>query len=231
MEEVQKVISMKDTKINTNIFTNPFNVGTVVDNNDPTNSYRVRVKIDLIHDNIPNDKLPWAARVGPGFMGFGNADIDHAIPEVGTKVLTLFIANDPNSILYLGTLYKNNSATPSGDDYLGSYGIYTQNGEFIGVDKVNKTLKMIYEGKIDISKITQATISVTGEIKVKAGSTTLDAATNTITGNVKINGKLDVTGQITCDADVKAGSGSVGLLTHTHPGIFPGPSSTAPGQG
>ena len=108
---------MKTQAKNINVFTNPFSVATVVDNNDPENSYRVKVRVDIIHENIPDDQLPWAARVGPTFMGFGDADIDHAVPEVGTKVLTLFVANDPNSILYLGCLYKNNSATPSGDKY------------------------------------------------------------------------------------------------------------------
>lgn len=222
---------MKDAKINKNIFTNPFNVATVVNNNDPENAYRVKVRIDVLHDNISDGDLPWAARVGPSFMGFGSADIDHAVPEVGTKVLTVFIANDPNSILYLGSLYKKNSATPSNGQYLGSYGIYTQNGDFIGVDKINKTLKMIYEGKINISKITQATISINGPITINATSANITCPTNTINGNVKIDGTLDVTGMIKSDDDVRAQSGSVGLLTHTHPGIFPGPSSTATGQG
>ena len=159
---------MKTLTNNKNIFTNPFNVATVVDNNDPQNNYRVKVRIDIIHNNIIDSELPWAARVGPTFMGFGDAEIDHAIPEVGTKVLTIFVANDPNSILYLGCLYKNNSATPGGDQYLGSYGIYTQKGEFIGVDKISTTFKMIYEGKLNISKIKQATISVDGPINVTA---------------------------------------------------------------
>ena len=216
---------MKNATISTNIFTNPFNVATVVANNDPENAYRVKVRIDVLHDNISDADLPWAARVGPSFMGFGSADISHAIPEVGTKVLTIFIANDPNSILYLGSLYKKNSATPSNGQYLGSYGIYTQNGEFIGIDKINKTLKMIYEGKIDISKITQATISINGPITINANSATITCKTNTIKGDVKIEGELVVT------KDVRARDGQVGLLTHTHPGIFPGPSSTAPGQG
>lgn len=90
---------------------------------------------------------------------------------------------------------------------------------------------MIYEGKIDISKITQATISINGPVTINASSATITCPTNTINGNVKIDGTLDVTGQVKSDADVRAGSGSVGLLTHTHPGIFPGPSSTATGQG
>lgn len=183
---------MKDAKINKNIFTNPFNVATVVNNNDPENAYRVKVRIDVLHDNISDADLPWAARVGPSFMGFGSADIDHAVPEVGTKVLTVFIANDPNSILYLGSLYKKNSATPSNGQYLGSYGIYTQNGEFIGVDKVNKTLKMIYEGKIDISKITQATISINGPVTVNISGS----------ANVKVgsSANVDVSGAVTLKA-------------------------------
>lgn len=177
---------MKDAKINSNKFTNPFCVATVVDNNDPQNSYRVKVRVDVIHDNISDGQLPWAARVGPTFMGFGSADIDHAVPEVGTKVLVMFLSNDPNSILYLGCLYKNNSATPSGGQYLGSYGIYTQNGEFIGVDKVSKTLKMIYEGKIDISKITQATISINGPVTVNiSGSANVKIGSS---ANVEVSG-------------------------------------------
>ena len=202
---------MKTQAKNINVFTNPFSVATVVDNNDPENSYRVKVRVDIIHENIPDDQLPWAARVGPTFMGFGDADIDHAVPEVGTKVLTLFVANDPNSILYLGCLYKNNSATPSGDKYLGSYGIYTKKGDFIGIDKLSTTFKMIYEGKLDISKITQANIS---------------CQATRITGDVKIIGNLKVTGQI-IGTSVETLSG-IKLQTHTHSGVFPGPSKTAP---
>ncbi len=181
---------MKNQEKQENFFTTPFCVATVVDNNDPTSSYRVKVRAELIHDNIPNDQLPWAARVAPTFMGFGNADIDHAIPEVGTKVLIMFMANDPNSILYLGSLYKNNSATPSGDQYLGSYGIYTQKGEFIGIDKINYTFKMIYEGKIDISKIAEATVSINGPMTVKTdGDIKIESGGNI---DIKSSGNMNI---------------------------------------
>lgn len=149
---------MKDATINTNIFTNPFNVATVVSNNDPENAYRVKVRIDVIHDNISDDQLPWAARVGPTFLGFGSSDIDHAIPEVGTKVLTIFIGNDPNSILYLGCLYAKNQNSPSGDNYLNSYGIYTRNGEFVGVEKISGLFHMIWNGDLKFD--------VKGKIKI-----------------------------------------------------------------
>lgn len=149
---------MKDATINTNIFTNPFNVATVVSNNDPENAYRVKVRIDVIHDNILDEQLPWAARVGPTFLGFGSSDIDHAIPEVGTKVLTIFVGNDPNSILYLGCLYAKNQNAPSGDKYLNSYGIYTRNGEFVGVEKISGLFHMIWNGDLKFD--------VKGKIKI-----------------------------------------------------------------
>lgn len=149
---------MKDATINTNLFTNPFNVATVVSNNDPENAYRIKVRIDVIHDNILDDKLPWAARVGPTFLGFGGSDIDHAIPEVGTKVLTIFVGNDPNSILYLGCLYAKNQNSPSGDNYLNSYGIYTRNGEFVGVEKISGLFHMIWNGDLKFD--------VKGKIKI-----------------------------------------------------------------
>ena len=87
------------------------------------------------------------------------------------------------------------------------------------------------------------TITVNGNVNLTANSTNITAPTNNIKGNVNIDGTLDVTGAttmkstldvtglVTGQADVKAGGGSVGMLTHTHPGVFPGPSSTGTGQG
>lgn len=184
MQKVWKLTNMKDAKINDNFFSNPINVATVIDNNDPESNYRIKVKIDIVHDSVPNERLPWAARASSSFMGFGDADIIHSVPEVGTKVLILFVGNDPNSIIYFGSLYKKNSVTPSGDDYLGTYGIYTKKGEFIGIDKINTTFKMIYEGKIDISKITEMKINVDGPVtitgtkfNIKGGEVTIEKGT------------------------------------------------------
>ncbi|MBR2245922.1 MAG: hypothetical protein IJ880_02650, partial [Bacilli bacterium] len=100
-------------------FENPFFIGTVEDNKDPTNNYRVKVRINILHpDNITTDQLPWAAKVDSSFMGIDSSSILHSVPEVGSKVLVLAIGNDPNSLVYLGCLYKNTDSTPSGNDYL-----------------------------------------------------------------------------------------------------------------
>jgi len=149
---------MKDTRKQDHYFTNPFTIGTVVNNDDPEKAYRVRVRIPLIHDSIKDESLPWAARVGPTFLGFGDSDISHAVPEVGNKVLVLMVGNNPNSLLYLGTLYSKTQVAPSGSEYLNNYGIYTKNGEFIGVEKINNVFHMIWNGNL--------TFDVQGKIKI-----------------------------------------------------------------
>ncbi|MBO4622547.1 MAG: hypothetical protein J5691_01535 [Bacilli bacterium] len=225
-------------------FENPFFIGTVVDNKDPTNNYRVKVRINHLHDTIDKDEnLPWAAKVDSSFMGMDSSSISHSVPEVDSKVLVLAVGDNINSLVYLGCLYKKTDSTPTNDDYLNCYGIYDKNGNYIKLDKIKKLLELIWEGTINIDKVKEMTITVNGNVNLTANSTNITAPTNNIKGNVNIDGTLDVTGAttmkstldvtglVTGQADVKAGGGSVGMLTHTHPGVFPGPSSTGTGQG
>lgn len=221
-------------------FENPFFIGEVVDNKDPTFNYRVKVRIAHLHDTIMKDEnLPWAAKVDSSFMGMDSSSISHSVPEVGSKVLVLAVGDNINSLIYLGCLYKKTDSTPSGDDYTNCYGIYDKNGNYIKLDKIQKLLELVWAGKINIDKVTEmkitvngnVTVTASGNVDVKANTTNITAPNNTIKGNVTVNGTLDVSGQITGKADIRAGGGSVGILTHTHGGVFPGPSSTSPGQG
>lgn len=144
-------------------FENPFFIATVEDNNDPTNNYRVKVRIENIHTNdITTAQLPWAAKVDASFMGIDSSAGLHSVPEVGSKVLVLAIGNNINSLVYIGCLYKKDN-TPSGDNYLNTYGVYTKNGEFIGVEKVKNVFHMIWNGDL--------TFDVKGKIKIGANAT------------------------------------------------------------
>lgn len=188
---------------------NPFFIATVEDNNDPTFNYRVKVRHPVFHpDIITTEQLPWAARIDSTWFGISDdGDICHRVPDVGSQVLCMAIANNLNSLVYIGNLYKKTNNTPTDNKYLQSYGIYGKDGHFIGIDKIEKTFKLIYEGKINIDKIQDMTINVSGNVN-------LTATTTTITGDVKIDGKLDVTGIVKSDEDVKATS--ISLKDHTH---------------
>jgi hypothetical protein len=157
---------MKTKEFN-HTFENPFFVATVTDNNDPTFNYRIKVRIDHLHDAVADENLPWAAKVDSSFMGMSDsADLSHKIPEVGSRVLVLAVANDPNSLLYLGCLYRNTPQTPSGDDYINTYGIYTKKGEFIGIEKIKNIFHMIWKGDLILDV----------EGKIKLGSNAIQKA-------------------------------------------------------
>lgn len=204
-----------------NHFENPFFIATVEDNKDPEFNYRVKVRIEQLHpEQITTEQLPWAARVDTAFMGIGDEqDINHKVPEVGTKVLVLAVGSDPNSLLYLGCLYKKTPQTPSDATYLDTYGIYRKDGQFIGIDKIQKLFKLIFDGDIEIDKIHNMTIKVNTK-------TTLECPATIITGDVRINGNLKVSKKV-IGSTVQSIMGN-DLDKHVHSGVFPGPANTTP---
>lgn len=148
-------------------FNNPFFIATVIDNKDPNDSYRVKVKVDILHDNVDNNNLPWAAKLGSSFLGIDGSMTSHSVPEIGSSVLVLAIGNDPNSLVYLGSLYKKTDSSPSGDNYLNTLGIYTKAGDFIGINKIENLLKAVWSGKIDIDVKSDVTIKINGNTNIE----------------------------------------------------------------
>ncbi len=63
------------------------------------------------------------------------------------------------------------------------------------------------------------------EIHVGSNVLTITGGKLTFTGDVEITGKLSTTGDITTPANVIAGD--IGLKTHKHSGVQPGPGNTA----
>ena len=211
--------------------TNPFFVATVEDNNDPTFNYRVRVRIPHIHpDILSTEQLPWAAKLCNSFMGIGDGqDIMHSIPEVGSQVLVLAIGNNLNSLIYLGSLYKKTAQTPTGAGYLSNYGIYRSDGQFIGMDKVQKLFQMLIDGDIEIDKVHNIRINITDDATITCNNATLNVVNQfTVTAPTSV-----FNGNIIAKGEVSAKSGTVNLTTHVHE-YTPGsgtPTDTAPGIG
>lgn len=216
-------------------FFNLFFIGTVEDNNDPTFNYRVKVRIEKLHPTtITTEQLPWAARVDTAFMGMSDTgDLDHKIPEIGSKVLILAVGNNINSLLYLGCLYKKTPQTPITEGYLNTYGVYRADGQFIGIDKVKKLFQMLFLGDVNIDKIQNMTIKVANTVNIECQTANITATNVNIKGDTAITGKLNVTGDIVSQAEVSAKGGSVNLSTHVHkynPGDG-GPTPSQPGEG
>ena len=184
----------------THNFRTPFFIATVVNATDPTLSYRIQVRIPELHPDTLDDKdLPWAAKVDSSFMGVNTeTDLLHSIPEVGTKVLVLTVSDDPNSLVYLGSLYTKQNATPNSERYNQTYGIYTQKGEFIGVEKIAHVFHMIWSGDL--------TFDVEGKIKLGT-----NASQQAVLGNYLVQQLNSIIGVFN---------------THSHTGNLGMPTST-----
>ena len=214
---------MKSSFNSTDEFKNPFFIGTVEDNNDPTFNYRVKVRIPTIHNDVMStDQLPWAARVDSPFMGASDeGDLKHAIPEVGSQVLVLAVGNDPNSLLYMGVLHRKTPQTPISENkffedekYTGTYGIYRKNGQFIGVDKIISYLQVLFDGTVNVDKVIDAYVNVKNTIDTKCTTNNL---TNTNT-NIKTSNKIlteagTIQSLVKTDAMVSAGNSLTASLT------------------
>lgn len=212
---------MRDFFQQDDTLTNPFFVATVEDNNDPTGNYRVRVRIQEVHhNNISTANLPWAAKLGSSFLGAGGSGSNHCVPEVGSKVLVIAVGNNLNSLIYLGILCHKESVTPSGEAYGGSYGIYMAGGQFIGVDKVTQTLKMIYEGHINIDKILDGKITISDKLDVTCPTLNIKGDVN-ITGNVSISGNEKIGGNSVISGTMHSSN----YDAHTHTGNLGEPTS------
>ena len=216
---------MRDFFQQDDTLTNPFFIATVEDNNDPTGNYRVKVRIPQVHhENITTANLPWAAKLGQSFLGSGGSGSNHCVPEVGSQVLVIAVGNNLNSLIYIGILCHKESVTPSGGSYGGSYGIYMANGQFLGVDKITQTLKMIYQGHIDVDKIIDGKITISDKLDVTCPKLN-------ITGDVDIKGQLHISGQAVSDTEFKAKG--VTLTGHKHivPQTPSGKQTSYTGQG
>lgn len=237
---------------------NPFYIATVVDNDDPTKNYRVRVRIPKIHDKIEDSKLPWAARVDRAFRGIESDDaenqsegktppkFDHCVPEVGTKLLILAIQNDVNSLIYLGALYKKTKYTPDGDKYLNTYGITADEDQFIGIDITGDENQIIvhFIGDVDVDKVKKITVNAEDDITVKTKKTatveckTLVAKASekaTVTSpKIELEGDVHITGTLNVDKTIDAVGEITGnkipLSTHVHC-YYPGPGGETPSKG
>lgn len=78
-------------------------IGEVVDNNDPKQLGRLKVRIPSIYGNIVKEDLPWCE---PSFP-YGCHDRGFFfIPELKTLVTVMFINGSPYSPIWTGTIHR-----------------------------------------------------------------------------------------------------------------------------
>lgn len=134
--------------------------GVVVDVDDPEKRQRVRVRIPVIHRDIPDDKLPWSNQRGMNQANAGAGVGSVQVPDKFAKVSVRFLSDDPHDPQY--------GPSPTSDD----------------VNKDNELLQEDYPntaGHADSFGNRWSTNKATGDVTFvhKSGaSTTYDGAGN-----------------------------------------------------
>jgi len=124
--------------------------GIVVDNVDPQQLHRVKIRIEELHgtaDDIPDENLPWAMHFRPSFLG-GNVDLSNAaIPRIDSEVIVTHIRGEIYQPAYMFELaHNNNRMSQAEEDYPESYVLRDSDGNFWHVNMEQDKLDILFNG-------------------------------------------------------------------------------------
>lgn len=208
----------------------------VVDNNDPLQLRRLKVRAESIHpsDSVPDSDLPWA--ICGVFAGQGpSATAGHfSIPIVGALVSIWFQQGDPDQPVYDGSITSLGKVPAIFQtNYPNRVGVLVKNGSSWYVDPVSNEAKLTHRG-------TTVVISASGEVTVTSASHVNFNVTGNLNATVSGDATLAISGNMSSSASqwthtgnftltgnyVQAGTFAVTGATFKHNGIRVGSDHT-----
>lgn len=191
-------------------------LGTVVDNNDPLNTMRIKVNIPGLFDSNQG-AVPWVGPIKDSPFGFGSGYGTYGCPQIGSKVIVEFQNKDPHKALYqtlptaLSPIPLFNSPNVWGfQDPIGNYQIYNlatktytfflANGARIDVDgSGNRTTQVAN----DVENCNNWTVNVSGNANINvSGTASYTAGQHSFHGPVVMDQTLQVTSTIAAGGSI-----------------------------
>ena len=173
--------------------------GVVVDNDDPKKMLRCRVRVAVLHRDIPDADTPWALPMnlgGPtGISGNGVASI--SVPVVGAKVAIMFLDDSLYHPAYISWRVEKGSDIPAEllADYPDAWGFIDGGGNLLLVN--NQT------GKVKFHHISGSLIELENNGDVKL-TTKKDMALHVNgTTNILASGQINI--HSGAQVDIRAG--------------------------
>lgn len=193
--------------------------GLVVNNNDPKKGRRIQFRIKGMHDDVPDENLPWARCLMQSDRGATATVGSVYVPVVGASVVIRFQNGDPQYPVYSGSVISTVNVPPLfQENYPERSGWILGNATHFYVDETTNVLHAHHRGttvtieengKVVISVADASDITVTAEstIQIGKGSTVSIAEDSNIT--VGGDSTLNVSGSATIvagsDVSVQAG--------------------------
>lgn len=175
--------------------------GVVIDNNDPSKAYRLRVRIEGIFDHLEDDELPWAAPVsgqpngiaGGKGMGVGRTQAV-SIPEADSMVTLFFNQNgDPMQPTYSKDLpIPLDKISPEFQkNYPNRQGYVLPSGFTFIHDRKTKESFLETPGDANLTIMGDVNLNVIGNIQAKAMSSKGSLPSYISSAPERLIGKLD----------------------------------------
>ncbi len=162
--------------------------GEVVDNNDPDQAGRIKVRVfGIFKDELSVASLPWAVPAWATFVGSGVGYGHFAVPEIGTHVFIFFESGDVYQPVYFAEAPDKVHGLPSErtTNYPDRKIWKTANGIVIYVDDKDKVVRLTHP----TGKYIQ--MDGNGNVTISAGDVTIQASGEigvTASGNITISG-------------------------------------------
>lgn len=154
----------------------------VTDVDDPEKRQRVRVRIPVLHRDIPDDKLPWSHIQSSGVAQAGAGVGSVNVPDKFAKVEVSFEEDDPHNPRYQTSatsddVHKDNELLQ--EDYPNTTGHVDSHGNRWSVNKATGDINFTHKsgavihvdgaGNVSIGGAGNVNIGATGDINVSAG--------------------------------------------------------------
>jgi len=120
--------------------------GTVMDNVDPLQYGRVKVKIYPMLADVETTNLPWAVPMYPIWEGAGTGIGYFAVPDIGTNVFVMFEMGDIYQPVYIGEAPDAVKGLPSDrtTNYPNRKVIKSSSGIKVIIDDTAKTIDVVH---------------------------------------------------------------------------------------
>jgi hypothetical protein len=195
--------------------------GFVIDNNDPEKRQRVRVRIPVLHRDIPDDKLPWSHINSSSMANAGSGVGSVNVADKYSKVNVVFHEDDPHNPRYGSSpttddVHKDNELLQS--DYPNSYGHVDSHGNKWTTNKATGDVSFVHKSgaTIVVDGGGNVTIGGAGNVNIASkGNLNLAAAGNL---NLHAGGMVDIAGG-RIDLNTNGASSPVVPGSRTRPSI------------
>ncbi len=159
-----------------------FHEAIVEDNDDPRKLGRIRARIELIHDNIPKEHLPWSLPMHAHPDGAYNGERMKGdpkkwsgmayIPKIKSKVLLKFMNGDPHFPLWSGYTIDEKTQLPETIKHYPNRCVFRfQNGAHMIIDTETNEIFLNNPGDVNMTVLGDLHQSIVGNHTTKVDST------------------------------------------------------------